>query len=102
MSQQPSRVTPELVLPTPKGKAQATKVGAEQETRQEAMQASTVLSREDAVVEGPPLRQGKVSLNFRLDPVLHQRLRSVSHRTDVSIQLIVETAVRHYLDTMAP
>ncbi len=48
----------------------------------------------------PPLREGKVSLNFRLDPELHQRLRYTAQRTDTSIQKIVEEAVRLHLDRM--
>ena len=49
----------------------------------------------------PPLRAGKVSLNFRLDPELHLRLRYAAQRTDTSIQRIVEEAVRPHLDSMA-
>jgi predicted HicB family RNase H-like nuclease len=83
------RVTGDLVG-TPKGSAQA----APQDTREESMQATI------APYQGPPLRQGKVALNFRLDPELHQQLRIASHKTDVSIQMIVETAVRRYLATI--
>ena len=98
MPQQPSRVTSELVLPTPKGSAKPQPV-SDRDTP--AALAAPALG-EEGRDPGPPLRQGKVSLNFRLDPMLHQRLRAVSHRTDVSIQQHVETAVRRYLDTMAP
>lgn len=90
MSQQPSRVTPELVQPTAKGRAVAQPAAGDDRDDISSLEA------------GPPLRQGKVSLNFRLDPVMHQQLRSLSHRTDISIQHHVETAVRRYLATMVP
>ncbi len=91
---QPGRVTGDLVG-TPKGKAQA----VPQEHEEERVQATIAPSMEER--PGAPLRQGKVALNFRLDPEMHRQLRNASHLTDTSIQQIVETAVRRYLDTMA-
>ena len=110
---QPSRVSPELVLPTPKGKAVATPLASiqsgQQEERQEqhhgAIQPREFGSKRPALEANytastakPPLRTGKVALNFRLDPETHQRLRAASYGTDISIQQICETAVRKYLD----
>lgn len=77
------RVTPDLVETVAKGQAQA----------------SPADPYRGAL---PPLREGKVALNFRLDPELHQRLRAAAHRADTSIQRIVEEAVRRHLDTVAP
>lgn len=48
-----------------------------------------------------PLWKVKVSLNSRLAPELHQRLRCVARLTDVPIQRIVEETVRAHPDRMA-
>lgn len=80
-SRSPSRVTQDLLVPAAKGQA-----------------APPPDCYRDAL---PPLREGKVSLNFRLDSELHQRLRYAAQRTDTSIQCIVKEAVRHHFDGMA-
>ncbi len=128
MSQQPSRVSPELVLATRKGQARPVVVTAEQaeshaieEELNEGVRPATKTLDKRGVDEaskhgtmapshqanpvppmpsGPPLRQGKVALNFRLHPEMHQQLRRASYNTGTSIQQIVETAVRELLQRM--
>lgn len=97
------RATVEDVLPaTPLAVQPARTVDRLQATIAPSTQAVIAASTPAAAIPaGPPVRAGKVALNFRLDPELHQKLRAASYRTDVSIQMIVETAVRQYLDAMA-
>jgi hypothetical protein len=105
MSQQPSRVSADLVLSTPKGKAKATPVAHEGlgdgevtrlvDTTQATMAPTPVATRTEE--PAARARQPKIALNFRADPELHQRLRNLAFHTDTPIQQIVETSVLRYL-----
>ena len=83
-------------MATPKGVAKPGVVNPELEV----MGNSAPLVQQVEMVEEPvgaPLRKGTISLNLRLDPAIHKLLRDRSHTQDVSIQNLVDTAIRQFL-----
>lgn len=90
MATQPSRATGDLVLTTPKGAAAASTVRPELERDDRGVP-------QPVAVEGAPARKGTISLNLRLDPALHKQLRDLAYRQDVSIQSIVDRAIREHV-----
>ena len=96
MSVKPGRVGADLISKVKKGEAGPVSIDPNPAV------AEAQELKADAFPEPLRRRRGTVSINYRMDPDTHAKLRVVAFRRDESVQHLIDVAVRSFLQTLEP